>query len=234
MKISVLMSVWKTPLPWLKEAVNSILNQDFQDFQLIIVDDDNERGELTDYLYGITEHSCCLNIVRNPNHKGFAQALDFGITYCTGDIIVRMDTDDIALPGLLGAHHDFFTHNPDKHVCGVQVELFNGEQVWYSHHPAVVTRKYARERSDYWIINHPGSAYRKDAFLSIGGYGDTPAHLAEDYKLWVKFLNAGYLIYNRQDVLLKYRVHESVAGLQDRRGEEWHNWLKQIKQTLYE
>ena len=90
MTINVLMPVFATPVEWVKEAVNSIIAQTHNDHNLIIVDDNNPRGALTDYLYGLTEVCHCINIVRKNSNEGIAAALDFGLNYCNGDLIVRL------------------------------------------------------------------------------------------------------------------------------------------------
>ena len=82
MKINVLMPVLATSVPWLKNAVESIICQSHYDFQLLIVDDNNPRGEITDYIYGLTQRDCCVNIVRTNENKGIAAALNHGLEFC--------------------------------------------------------------------------------------------------------------------------------------------------------
>ncbi len=233
MRISVLMPVYATPLPWVKEAVQSIIDQDHRDFDFIIVDDNNEKGELTQYLYSLSEKNCCISIVRTSENKGIASALDFGLQFCKGDLIVRMDADDIAYPNLLSVHDDFFTKNPQCHICGIQILLDNGQQTWHSKHPPIVTRSLAAYMDGTWFVNHPGVAYRREAIAFVGGYGPTPSYLAEDYALWIKFLLAGYDIYNHQEILMHYRVHpKSFSFAPDRKAAVWHEFLKTQKQLL--
>jgi len=233
MKISVLMPIYATQLDWVKEAVDSILNQTYQDFQFIIVDDNNPKGELTDYLYEIKK-DCCLSIVRTDHNAGIAYALDYGLRFCSNELIVRMDADDIAQPHLLEMHNDFFTRFPDRHICGVQIRLFNTQREWLSHHPGEVTKEYARSsESGFWFVNHPGVAYRKEVINRVGGYGEIPPTLAEDYALWIKFLKAGYLIYNRPEVLMNYRSHpKGFSFAPDRKAPEWYQFLNEQKQSL--
>ena len=235
MTINVLMPVFATPVEWVKEAVNSIIAQTHNDHNLIIVDDNNPRGALTDYLYGLTEVCHCINIVRKNSNEGIAAALDFGLQYCHGDLIVRMDADDIARPDLLNRHDEFFTTHPDRHICGVQIHLFNNHMEWFSNHPSEVTRSRAFAMPGHWFVNHPGIAFRNDSIRKVGGYGTIPSTLAEDYALWVKFLLAGYTIYNQEEVLMDYRVHpKSFSFAPDHKAPEWHDFLATQKQLLYE
>lgn len=233
--ISVLMSVWKTPLEFVKQAVESILHQSTHEFSFIIVDDNNQKGELTDYLYNIRDHECCLQVVRHSENKGLAAALDFGLKHCPGNLIVRMDSDDIASPDLVQKHYDYFTAHPEVAICGVRIKLISNTREWHSRHPDVVTKEVAYNDDSYWFINHPGVAFRREVIQACGGYGDTPTHLAEDYALWIKLLKQGYIIHNVQDVLMDYRVHAtSFTGNQNRQSQQWLDFLKQQKQSLYE
>lgn len=235
MKINVLMPVFGTPVPWLKIAVESIFHQTHKEFQFLIVDDNNPRGEITDYIYGLTQRDCCVNIVRTRENKGIAAALNYGLQYCKGDLIVRMDADDMADPQLLAKHDQYFTEHPDRHICGVQIHLFNEKMDWYSNHPTEVTRSRAFTMPGHWFVNHPGIAFRKAAIRKVGGYDPTPSTLAEDYALWVKFLLHGYTIYNMEEILMQYRVHpKSFSFAPDRKSPEWHEFLKNQKNLLSE
>jgi hypothetical protein len=97
-----------------------------------------------------------------------------------------------------------------------------------------VTKEYAAsEAAEYWFVNHPGIAYRRDTILKLGGYGNIPPTLAEDFALWIKFLKAGYTIYNHQQVLMKYRVHQkSFSFAPNRKAPEWYEFLNKQKKSL--
>ena len=235
MKISVLMPVYATPVEWLRQAVESIIYQNHPNFQFIIVDDNNPRGPVTDYLYGLTQRDCCINIVRKSSNEGIAAALNFGLQHCKGDLIVRMDADDVANAELLKVHEQFFTTHADRHICGVQIHLFNDKTDWFSTHPTVITRERALAMPGHWFVNHPGVAYRNAAIKAVGGYDNTPPALAEDYALWIRFLMAGYAIYNREEVLMDYRVHpKSFSFAPDRKSSQWHQFLTDQKNLLNE
>lgn len=233
MTVDVLMPVYGTPVGWLKEALDSIRGQTVKDFTLVIVDDNNPPGELRDMLYEQATCKCKTVIVRTEENRGVAAALNSGLKSCTGELVIRMDADDIARPELVEKHIKFFNRYPDYQICGVQINLFSASRSWNSDHPRVVTRKYAYISNGYWFVNHPGIAYRRDAVMNLGGYGETSANLAEDYALWVKFLCAGFNIYNMDDVLVNYRVHERLFSTSpDRKSKEWLDFLKQQKELL--
>jgi len=226
------MPVYRTPVEWVKQAVESIRAQRHSNYSLTIVDDNNEPGELSDYLAKLAKSKGNIYVVRKKSNLGIASALNFGLTRCYGDLIVRMDADDIADPDLLMYHDHYFSSYGNRHICGVQINLFDEHRHWLSNHPLEVTRKVAHSMNGFWFVNHPGVAFRKTAIQKVNGYNHTPSHLAEDYSLWVKFLLNGYTIYNMPDVLMDYRVHPASFSCQDRKGPEWYKFLNEQKSLL--
>lgn len=233
MKADILMPVFSTPVEWAKEAVASIRAQAAEGYTLVLVDDNNPPGELRDFLYEQAAMKCCTRIVRTPENRGVAAALNAGLKECTGDIVIRMDADDIAHKDLVAKHQEYFTKYKDRHICGVQVRMFGDGRSRLTGHPERITRSLAFNRGGFWFVNHPGICYRRTTVMSVDGYGDIPAALAEDYALWVKFLLKGYTIYNRSECLVDYRVHrKTFATAPDRHAPEWFDFLKQQRNLL--
>jgi GT2 family glycosyltransferase len=229
--ITVLMPVYNTPVDIFKIAVQSILNQKYTSFELLIIDDNNKSPQLVEYLRQLPNTDKRIRVIRTSENKGLAAALDFGLKEAKADLIVRMDSDDIADDRLLKLHHEFFTLYKDRHICGVQVEVM-ANKPWKSPHSPVVNKILAQRNKGYWFVNHPGVAYRKHAVLSVGGYGDVPSKFPEDYALWCKMLAAGYLIYNRPETLVKYRVYEDREKTKLHRDPEYYEFLENCKKLL--
>jgi GT2 family glycosyltransferase len=231
-EFTVLMPVWKTPIDKLNKAICSIINQSYRDFELVIVNDNNYDLELINVLkYWQTFPG--VTIVATTENKGLAHTLDIGIEAAQGKYIVRMDSDDVADSGLLQAHHDFFTEHPIVAICGVQLNLMKYDSIQsVTNHPAIVTKKSALAPNIFWLVNHPGVCYRRDVVLSLGGYGNTPAQMPEDYALWCKFLKAGYEIYNNPLVLIDYTLGDGSQIGQDRKGKSWKEFLIKEKKGL--
>lgn len=235
MTIDVLMPIYCTPVEWVREAIRSIRDQQDTETTLVIVDDNNPKGELKDLIYEEAVCKCLTKVVTRTINEGISAALNDGLKECTSDLIVRMDADDIARGNLLSEHRLYFTKHKDRHICGVQIHLFSQSRTWDSHHPEIVSLDMARKMPGFWFINHPGVAYRRQAIMDIGGYGSTPSHLAEDYALWIKFLRSGYTIYNNPNILLDYRVHpKNHTFSPDRKSLKWFEFLKQQKESLYD
>lgn len=228
-KVSVLMPVWNTPVHEIKEAVSSILSQTYKAFEFVIVDDGNEKPDIIQYLNSLRQYKN-IKVVRPKKHTHLSNALNFGLENCSGDLVIRMDADDIASPHLVKKQIEFFENNKAAVICGVQITAF-GSRSFTSRHFPVITKQIARENEKFWFVNHPGVAYKRDVILKLGAYGDVPGPaLAEDYALWCKILKAGYEIYNMQESLIKYRMKERLS----RRAPNYMEHLQQCKKTLYE
>jgi GT2 family glycosyltransferase len=225
--VAVLMPIKDTPVENVKLAVESILNQTYPYFTLLIVDDASSDVVLLDYLSSLKIRDVRIIILEKEKSEGLASALDFGLKYIPTDpLVIRMDSDDIADPTLIENHVNWFNAHPECQIRGVQIELFTATKRWKSNHPEMVTSKSEIFTGNkFWFVNHPGIAYRKSLIEKVGGYGDTPAGYAEDYVLWCKVLAEGEIIYNSTDVLLQYRAGDGSQHGQDRESDEWRNFL---------
>ena len=101
-KVSVLMTVFNTNLLYTKRAIDSVLNQDFQDFELIIIDDgskENNRESLLDY---VEKYEDKISYIRHSN-RGQSESINRGVLYSLGDYITILDSDDEYKPNHLSA-----------------------------------------------------------------------------------------------------------------------------------
>lgn len=234
---TVLMPVWKTPFKLFKKALASILNQSFRDFELLIVDDNNDDTDLVDEMnYWVTEADVsgpAVRVIRTLENKGLSATLNYGLSEAKGMYIVRMDSDDVAHRELLNKHFNHIIGRKQMAICGVQLNLMKDDKfVRVTNHAPEVTKQMAVSKNDFWLVNHPGVCYSREVALALGGYPETPKHLAEDYPLWCKFLKAGFTIQNLPDALIDYRLGNGSQIGQDREGKEWKEWLLGWKKTL--
>jgi GT2 family glycosyltransferase len=233
-EITVLMPIYNTPVEYIKIAIDSILKQTFTTFELLIVDDNNSDQSIITCINDFELSDKRIRVISTNENKGIAAALNYGIENAACNLIVRMDADDIAEPTLLQKHFNWFAANPDKNICGVQIELFSPEKVWQSHHESIITKQKAINNKGFWVVNHPGIGYRTEFIKKFGSYGNSKQGQAEDYALWCKILASGEIIYNMPDVLIHYRVITNKKYNQDRKSPEWFEFLEQCKQQLYE
>lgn len=226
-KVSVLMPVRDGNIEWITQAIDSISNQVYEgQIELVVVNHDC-RLSLSAKVNAILEkynQTCspdkfkCICMCVDDDNLEFSEILDAGASTCSGEIIVRMDCDDIADKNLVSKVAGYLIENSEVDVCGVQLHFFGSKEMG-THHPAVVTRESALSMAGTWFVNHPGVAIRKEALLKVGGYGKTKTGFAEDYHLWCKMLKSGSVIVNLPDTLVNYRCYHKAwrypAGYQE-------------------
>ena len=128
--VSVVMSVYNSE-KYLPEAIESILNQTYTNFEFIIIND----GSTDNSLRIIKEYANKDKriIVISRENKGLIFSLNEGIEVSKGKYIIRMDADDISLPNRLKIQLDFMEKNKDIAICGTVAITFdenNNERVW--------------------------------------------------------------------------------------------------------
>lgn len=209
MDYSVLMAVYYKENPqFLKEAIDSMLNQTVQTNDFVIVCDGELTVELNSVLEIYNNHPA-FNIVRLDKNLGIGAAFAFTLPLCKNEFIARMDSDDIALPqrcerqlevfkevdvDVVGCNISEFINEPDCLIAERKVPQFNSE-----------IKEYAKKRNP---LNHQSVMFKKSKVLESGGYRNF--YLMEDYDLWVRMLLNDCKFYNIQEALLKVRVDKNL------------------------
>lgn len=187
---------------YVSEAVTSVLNQTYTDFELLIIDD----GSTDDTLQKLTAfNDPRIRIVSFEKNHGIVHALNQGIRMAEGELIARMDGDDVCLPQRLARQVDFLDHYPHVGVCGTNVQVLNtGEKMVFPQDPHELKVRLLFSCP----IVHPSVMIRRYILEEHHAYYDIDYQYAEDYALWVSLSDLTYLS-NVQEVLVLYRRHES-------------------------
>jgi len=212
-KISVVMSVFNTE-KYLTEAIESILNQTFTDFEFIIIDD----GSTDKSAEIIKSYEDPRIVFIQQVNKGLAAALNRGIKAAKGKYIARMDADDIAFPARLEQQYKFMENNQNSIVLGTQAAVMdkNGKVIYKSHVP--LDNKLLKEGLPFKTpFFHPTIMMRGDVILYSGGYTEIP--FAQDLFLWNNLAAYGEFR-NLESILLYYRVTPAAATNRTRRIEK--------------
>lgn len=206
-QISVIMPVYNENLIDIDMAIESILNQTFSSFELIIIDDSPSRDDLKELLVQKMAKDRRVHIFINEKNIGLTESLNKAVSIATGQYIARMDADDISLPERLYKQLDYLTkHKLDLVGCNVvnidqigntiPVETFFPEK-----HDDIV--EFLRIASP---MPHPTWFGKKDVFKD-NKYIDYLA--CEDYELLTRIVIKGYRLGNIVEPLLKYRNNPS-------------------------
>jgi glycosyltransferase involved in cell wall biosynthesis len=208
--ISVIMPVWNGEAH-LREAIDSILNQTFRDFEFLILDDgstDSTPAILAEY----ADQDPRIRIIP-LDHQGIVIALNRGVDEARADWIARMDCDDIAHPERLERQWEALQAKPDAVLCHTQIHIF-GEDAYVTPAARLIrSEAMLRLRLCYQCpIVHPTVMFRKDAFQIVGGYLAEERH-AEDYSLWGRMIGRGSVVGITRP-MLNFRVHASSISKQ--------------------
>jgi glycosyltransferase involved in cell wall biosynthesis len=164
-----------------EEAIDSVLNQDFSDFELIVVDDgsdDNTREILGAYANAIT-------VLNQPN-RGVSAARNRGIAEASGRLIAFLDSDDLWLPGKLATQVKFSEENADAMINQTQeIWLRNGIRV----NPKKRHHKFSGmifERSLALCLVSPSAVMIRKSLFDTVGLFDERLPACEDYDLWLR------------------------------------------------
>jgi glycosyltransferase involved in cell wall biosynthesis len=211
---SVLISVYdKEQHTYLDRALSSMVNQTLLPAEIVLVEDGLLTPELRMVISGYcAKYPALLKIVKLDNNVGLGLALAKGLEFCTQDVVIRMDSDDICVPDRFEKLYNFLNDHHDISVVGSVIEEFNfypGDLKKYRRLPIEPQElvRFAKFRNP---LNHPSVAFRKQDILKIGGYLNMP--LFEDYYLWVRLLVAGYKIANISESLLYFRIGNNMVG----------------------
>jgi glycosyltransferase involved in cell wall biosynthesis len=215
--LTVLMPAYNTGL-YIREAIQSILDQTFIDFEFIIINDGSKDNTL-DVIRTFSDPR--IKIIDQQN-KGLIDTLNEGIEIAKGDIIARMDADDICYPERLEIEYNFLIENPDYVLVGSEADVIDKDGNYLMHlSPVGHTHEEIEERIDIKCpFIHPSVMFRKSAVIAAGLYPKN-ALTFEDHLLWKKLLKYGRIC-NLPETLLKARFNpESVTIDEKWRGSEF-------------
>lgn len=208
-KVSVIMPMYNSE-KYIKDAVDSILNQTYKDFELLAVYDNGTTDNTPKILEEYASKDARVKPINIKDNRGIVKALNYGLKIANGKYIARMDADDISLPSRFEKQVAFLDNNKDVILCSTYVETFGEDD---NRNIVLKREEYNHEFSVYGFFNgytlcHPAVMFRKDSIVKIGGYNDE-FKCCEDLELWSKCILQKYEIAIIDDVLLKYRITSS-------------------------
>lgn len=204
--VTVCMSVYNSE-KYLREAIESILNQTFSDFEFLIVNDGSTDNSL-EILKNYEKQDPRIKLVNHQQNKGWVEVANEEINLAQGEFFARMDPDDISMPNRIELQYNFMINHP-QHVCvGAKVLMIDMEGdalkifPFYQTHQAIDS---AHLRGEGGAMVHPAAMFRLKSLKQLGGF-DSASKPVEDFDLFLRLAELGE-IENLPEVLLKYRQH---------------------------
>lgn len=213
-KITVLMPTYNTGL-YIREAIASVLEQSFIDFELLIVND----GSTDDTLQIIDSFHDDRIVLINQENKGVAAALNTGLAHARAPYVARFDADDICYPDRLKIQYDFITSYPEYSIIGAGADYVDAEGHYiFTHYPvAHLNEEIQQLKYSVCPFIHSSVMYRRELILHNGGYNEH-AHTYEDHFLWVNILK-NQKACNLSKSLIKVRLNPQSVTVDER----WHS-----------
>lgn len=204
MLVSVIMSVYKEPINWVKQSIDSIINQTYKNIEFIIICDDPTNEELIQFIknYIIDDKRVKFHI--NERNEGLIVSLNYAISLAQGGYIARMDADDISMLDRLEKQKIYLESN-NLDLIGSNVTLFSEQG------DLGTTNKPLEHRYIAYLLKmgapaivHPTFFGKREVFSVTNGYNISAYH-AEDMEFIAHVLSAGYKVGNMHDSLVKVR-----------------------------
>lgn len=216
--ISVLMAVYNCD-KYLRQAVDSILNQTWKDFEFIIVDDGSTDGT-SKILKELNDPR--IKIITCEENRGVAHARNIGLKDCNSDYIAIMDADDIAFPDRLKRQYEFLMEHKDIDGAYAKFQQVNieGMPVFGEWPVAYYNYKYVKA---YMILENtianPVSMFSNKIVKQYNLKYDETQKIGSDYKFWIDYLKYGKIV-GMDEVLCYYRLRNhslyNNSSLEDR------------------
>lgn len=206
---------------YIREAIESILNQTYNNFELIIINDGSTDN--TVQIIGTYKDSR-IKLINNGENKGLIYSLNRGVELASGEYIARMDADDISLPHRFEKQIEVMNQNSEIAVCGTYINYFGGSNGRFSRcQPKLQDEEIKKSLLIRSAFAHPTVMMRATILKKNGLKYDEKFRSCEDYKLWIDMATYGSFI-NIPIPLLKYRVSNSQISTQHR-NEQLNNTL---------
>ena len=190
---------------YIKEAIDSILNQSFSDFEFIIIDDassDDTLAEINSY------NDNRIKLIKNKENKGLTANLNNALKIAKGEYIARMDGDDISYPERLRKQVEYLDNNREVYLIGTSVQSFGETELFWTlpdDSEELRIRMLLRP-----VFAHPSFMFRRE-LLEEGFFYDEAYRTAQDYDFAAR-VSREHKIGRVKDVLLKYRIHSKQVS----------------------
>lgn len=202
-KISVIMPVYNTQESFLREAIESILNQTYCDFEFLIIDDGSVNNA-ADVIHSYNDDR--IKYIKNEKNLGIIKTLNKGLELMQGEYIARIDSDDVALAERFEKQVKFLDENPNISILCSRFQWFPKDRII----TPPVSDKQIKENLllSTNVIGHSTVMIRTDFIKKFNLRYDDEFKYCEDYRLWLDAIDKTKFAC-LPEILVKYRIHEN-------------------------
>ena len=206
--LSVIMYTYKEEEIFLRQAIESILNQTYKDFEYIIILDNPDNNLHIRIIKEYANLDKRIKFYVNEKNMGLTASLNKGLGLAKGKYICRMDADDISINKRIENQKRYLEENNYDLIGGIsQMIDENGKSIYSIKKVPTNMDKIKKALRYNQIISHPTWFGKKEVFEKLNGYRNMP--LCEDYDFTLRAVLNGYKISNIDETVLKYRMTSS-------------------------
>lgn len=215
--VSVIMPIFNAQ-QYLTDAIDSIICQTFENFELILINDASTDKTLQ-IIHKYIKKDKRIRLINNNKNLQMAKSLNLAIKQAKSDLIARMDQDDISLPNRLEVQYAFMQANPNVAITGNDIIIIDEkDKVIGKRAYPTTSRGLKRILFRYSAFAHPTVMFRKSLFQKVNGY-NPDKHPCEDIDLWFR-LGKEYEFASIPMSLLKYRISLTSGSHQNLKATE--------------
>lgn len=214
------MSVYNEKESYLREAVESILNQSFSDFEFIIIDDGSDDKNCLHTLEEFAKKDARIKLIRNNTNLGLTQSLNKALAQAVGKYIARIDSDDIADSRRLEKQLQFMESNPTYALCGSWAYFIDQDGRVTGEKKSPTTYEKIKKRLIFFnFFTHSSLFFQKGIASNFNGYNEN-LKKAQDYDFILK-ISAKYPVAILPEFLCSNRQHSKSISASSKKKQEW-------------
>lgn len=204
-KISVVMPVYNADESFLREAIESILNQSFGDFEFIIVND-GSTNNAEDVILSYKDDR--IKYIKNEKNLGVSASANLAMDRASGKYIARIDADDVAFESRLQVQYEFLEKHPYYQLCATRISSSKGNPS-----PRNMNFEYLKAKTIFRgsFMVQPTVMFDREFFMKNSLYYNPEISYGEDWDLWFRLSLVGKFVILPQKLLF-YRLHSSQAN----------------------
>ena len=211
-KISVILPVYNSQ-EFLSQSINSILNQTYKNFELIIINDGSTDNSKEICKYFSKKDNRIIFI--DKDHEGLTKSLNKALKIAKGKYIARQDADDVSLPERFEKQINWFLKNERRVLCGTNCKILNNNNFYKNNKSLKFTNSGIKKKLKYSnCFVHSTAMFLRNSSQKLGNY-DENLEYAQDYDLWWKLATLGE-VGNLNEKLLILRNRENSISVKNK------------------
>ena len=205
--ISVISAIYNGDIDLIKDSINSIINQSFKNFEYIIVNDASNQ-KTKKFLEKISKKDARILLLSNKHNIGLTKSLNKALKIAKGQLIARLDSDDIASKRKLEIQYKYFQNHPDCTLLATNFNFKRDGQLVKINYPEKFKRENIKKILKHKnIFVHSTVMFKRKEIIQIGCY-DPNFKYAQDYDLWLR-ISENFECHHIRDKLVNCELHNN-------------------------